>query len=78
MAEQGFVGMAQAVTALLNEVMKVERKHALGAMPHQRAEQRTGHANGFKRKTIHTRLGAVPEARGVEFYPGRASVASGR
>src|SRR3954451_10585132 len=73
LAEHGFDGMASAVTVLLNEVMKLERTHALGAMPYQRAERRTGHANGFKPKTIHTRLGAltvaVPQARGVEFYP---------
>jgi putative transposase len=73
LAENGFDGLAQAVTVLLNEVMKLERTHALGAMPYQRAEQRTGHANGFKPKTLHTRLGAltvaVPQTRGVEFYP---------
>jgi putative transposase len=73
LAEHGFDGIAQAVTVLLNEVMKLERSHALGAMPYQRAEQRTGHANGFKPKTLHTRLGAltvaVPQTRGVEFYP---------
>jgi putative transposase len=73
LAEHGFDGMAQAVTVLLNEVMKLERAHTLGAMPYQRSEHRTGHANGFKPKTLHTRLGAltvaVPQTRGVEFYP---------
>ena len=48
LAEHGFDGMAQAVTVLLNEVMKLERTHALGAAPYQRSEQRNGHANGFK------------------------------
>src|SRR5215210_7848599 len=73
LAEHGFDGLAQAVTVLLNEVMKIERSHALGAGPYQRSEQRTGHANGFKPRTINTRLGAltvaIPQARGVEFYP---------
>ena len=73
LAEHGFDGIAQAVTALLNEVMKIERPHALGAAPYQRAEGRTGHANGFKPKTLHTRLGAltveVPPTRGVASYP---------
>jgi transposase-like protein len=73
LTEHGFDGLASAVTVLLNEVMKLERTHVLGAMPYQRAEQRTGHANGFKPKTLHTRLGAlnvaVPQTRGVEFYP---------
>jgi transposase-like protein len=73
LAENGFDGLAQAVTVLLNEVMKVERAHALGAAPYQRTEQRTGHANGFKPRTVHTRIGPltveVPQTRGVEFYP---------
>jgi len=73
LAEHGFDGLAQAVTVLLNEVMKLERSHALGAGPYQRAESRTGYANGYKPKTLHTRLGPltveVPQARGVEFYP---------
>ena len=73
LAENGFDGLASAVTGLLNEVMKLERAAVLKASPYQRAEHRTGHANGFKPKTLHTRLGAltvaVPQARGVEFYP---------
>jgi putative transposase len=73
LADHGFDGLAQAVTVLLNEVMKLERSHALGADPYQWSEQRTGYANGFKPKTIHTRLGAltveVPQTRNLEFYP---------
>src|SRR3982751_2015142 len=73
LAEHGFDGLAQAVTVLLNEVMKLERTHALGAGPYQRPDKRTGYANGFKPRTLHTRLGAltveVPRTRGVAFYP---------
>jgi putative transposase len=73
LAEHGFDGLAQAVTVLLNEVMKLERSAALGAGPYERSEGRTGYANGFKPRTIHTRIGSltveVPQARGVEFYP---------
>src|SRR4051794_19214106 len=73
LAEHGFDGMARAVTVLLNEVMKLERARALGAAPYERSEQRQGYANGFKPKTLHTRLGPltveVPQTRGVEFYP---------
>jgi transposase-like protein len=73
LAENGFDGLAQAVTVLLNEVMKLERSAVLGAGPYQRAEGRTGYANGYKPKTIHTRIGPlaveVPQTRGVEFYP---------
>lgn len=73
LAEHGFDGMAQVLALLLNEVMKIERAKALGAGPYERAEGRTGYANGFKPRTILTRMGpvtlAVPQARGVEFYP---------
>ena len=73
LAEHGFDGLARAVTVLLNEVMKLERSVALGAGPYQRTEHRNGYANGYKPKTLHTRLGPltveVPQARGVEFYP---------
>ena len=71
LAEHGFDGMTQALTVLLNEVMKLERAHALGAGPYERAEGRQGHANGFKPKTVQTRMGpitlAVPQARGLSF-----------
>ncbi len=73
LAEHGFDGMARAMAVLLDEAMKLERAHALGAGPYQRSEQRKGYANGFKPKTLHTRMGPptvrVPQTRGVEFYP---------
>ena len=73
LAERGFDGLADALRVLLNEVMKLERAAVLKAAPYQRAEGRTGYANGYKPKTVHTRVGAltlaVPQARGVEFYP---------
>ncbi len=67
LAEQGFDGLADALRVLLNEVMKLERAAVLGAGPYQRAEGRTGYANGFKPKTVQTRVGAL--TRAVEFYP---------
>jgi putative transposase len=71
--EHGFEGMAQAMQLLFNEAMKVERSQVLGAQPYQRTPERRGHANGYKPKTVHSRMGtlelAVPQARGVEFYP---------
>jgi transposase-like protein len=73
LAEHGFDGLASAVTVLLNEVMKIERAAALGAGPYQRSEHRKGYANGYKPRTLHTRLGPltveVPQARGIDFYP---------
>src|SRR3954447_19768007 len=73
LAEQGFDGLADALRVLLNEVMKLERAAVLGAGPSQRSDDGRGDANDFKPKTVRTRVGAltlaVPQARGVEFYP---------
>jgi transposase-like protein len=73
LSEHGFEGMAQAMECLLNECMKIERQQALGVGPYQRGEARRGQANGFKPKTMKTRIGPlalrVPQVRGAEFYP---------
>ena len=77
--EDGLAHMAEVVRILLKEAMKVERAQALEAEPYQRSTQRRGYANGFKPKTVNTRLGrmqvAIPQVRGeVEFYPRRWNV----
>jgi transposase-like protein len=73
LAEHGFEGMARAMQTLLNEAMKLERSEVLGAQPYQRTHERRGWANGYKPKTVETRVGrielAVPQTRGVPFYP---------
>ncbi|MEZ5307828.1 MAG: transposase [Pyrinomonadaceae bacterium] len=66
--------MAEAVRILLNEAMIVERSQALGAEPYERTDERSGYANGFRKKTVKTRLGKitvdVPQTRGsIGFYP---------
>lgn len=72
-AQNGTDSMAAAFTTLLESAMKLEREQALGATAYERTEDRRGYANGFKPKTIDTRLGRlnlqVPKARGIEFYP---------
>ena len=71
--EHGFDGMARALEILVNEAMKIERSETLGAEPYERTDRRRGYADGFKPKTLHTRVGKlqleVPQTRGVEFYP---------
>jgi hypothetical protein len=73
LAEHEFDGIARGITVLLNEVMEIERAQAPGAAPYQRTQERAGHVNGYKPKTLYTRLGPltveVPQTRGVEFYP---------
>lgn len=74
LCENGLESMAEAVRILLNEAMKAERCQALGASAYERSDKRRGYANGFKPKTINTRLGSmtvqIPQVRGeVDFYP---------
>jgi putative transposase len=73
LCESGLSQMAEAVRIMLNEAMRIERSHVIEADPYERNERRRGYANGFKPKTLETRLGPltvqVPQARGVEFYP---------
>ncbi|MGH8161089.1 MAG: IS256 family transposase [Gammaproteobacteria bacterium] len=73
LSEQGFAGMREAAEKLLNEVAKLERAAWLGAEPYERSEARRGYANGFKPKTVKSRLGAlaleVPQTRDGGFYP---------
>ena len=59
LSDHGFDGMAEAIEILLNEAMKLERSEVLGAMPYQRTESRRGYANGFKPKTVNSRLGRL-------------------
>lgn len=75
LAEHGFEGLAQVLELLLNEAMKLERCEALQAAPYQRTDERRGYANGFKDKTMHTRVGdlhlKVPQTRDVDFTRSR-------
>lgn len=72
-AQEGLAGMPRAFAILLNEAMKIERSQTLNAAPYERTGERTGHANGFKNKTLRTRVGEipvqVPQTRGIPFYP---------
>jgi len=75
--ENGLDGMAEAVTLLMNEAMRIERARFLGAEPYERSDERRGHANGYKPKQVRSRAGLldlqVPQTRdvagGEPFYP---------
>ena len=56
----GLEGVADAMGTLMNEAMKIERSRFLGAGPHERTDERRGYANGFKDKTVKSRLGKLP------------------
>jgi putative transposase len=72
--DTGLGGLLDGFRILLNEAMLRERSQALGAQPYERTDSRQGYANGFKPKTVHTRMGQlnldIPQVRGpVDFYP---------
>ena len=72
--EHGVADLGEGIRLLVNEAMRRERAHALHAQPYERTENRQGYANGFKDKTLTTRLGPItfdsPQVRGdLAFYP---------
>lgn len=72
--ENGLEAVAETFRILLNEAMKIERDQSLGAGLYERTDNRQGYANGYKPKTVDTRMGKlmvnVPQVRGgVQFYP---------
>lgn len=71
--ENGFGGMAEAMETLMNTAMFLERQKHLGVAHYQRGEERQGYANGFKPKTVKTRVGEIhlkiPQVRESDFYP---------
>jgi len=70
---EGFAGMADALSLLLNEAMRLERQNYLQAAPYERTEERRSYANGFKPKKLNSRVGklelAIPQTRDSGFYP---------
>lgn len=71
--EHGFEGIADCIAILMNSAMQLERSRHLNAEPYERTGRRIGYANGYKNKTLNTRVGevklAIPQTRGTEFYP---------
>lgn len=57
---------------MVRRVMEEELEHHLGAGRHERTSQRKGHRNGYKPRSLKTRVGElaleVPQARGTQPY----------
>lgn len=72
-AEQGLDVLPELIRIVINAAMQAERSEHLQAGPYQHTEERRGYANGFKPKTMRTRVGeitfAVPQVREGGFYP---------
>ena len=71
--EHGLDGAGEALRILVNEASKIERAQYLHAKPHERTAERVDYANGYKPKTVLTRVGEltfeVPQVRHGGFYP---------
>ena len=72
--QNGFEAHGRVLQIMLDQAMKIERTEALGAEPYERSKRRRGYANGYKPKTLDTRMGRitvnVPQVRGdLKFFP---------
>ena len=72
-SKQGFEILPELIQVIINAAMQAERQQHLKAAPYQHTEARQGHANGYKPKTVHTRVGditfSIPQVREGGFYP---------
>ena len=71
--EEGAQAFRSVLEKLVNLAMELERSEFLGAEPYERTRERRDHANGFKNKTVATRVGRlklkIPQVRNLSFYP---------
>jgi len=67
-------GLTKVISTIMNLSMRIEQEKALQASHYERNDDRGGHRNGYKSRTLRTRVGEIPieipQVRGMEFYPG--------
>ena len=72
-AAEGFEALPELIRIVINAAMQAERQQYLRAAPYQHTPERRGHSNGYKPKTVKTRVGEitldVPQVREGGFYP---------
>jgi putative transposase len=70
---QGLDVLPELIRIVIDAAMQAERSEHLQAAPYQHTPERQGYANGYKPKTMRTRVGditfAVPHVREGGFYP---------
>jgi len=73
LAKNGWGAIPELIRILVNQAMQEERAHYLQAGEYERTAERKGYANGYKPKTVKTRLGeitfSIPQVREGGFYP---------
>ena len=64
-------GLAKLVEAVLNQILEAQVSESLGADRHERSEERQGYRNGYRARTLFTRVGPVtlqvPQTRDGSF-----------
>lgn len=72
-SKSGLDFLPELLRIIVNTAMREERQKYLGVNPYERDEERQGYANGYKEKTVKTRVGdiqfSVPQVREGGFYP---------
>jgi transposase-like protein len=72
-ADKGLDVLPELIRTVINTAMQIERQQFLNVSPYERSAKRRGHANGYKPKTVTTRVGQVrfdvPQVRDSSFYP---------
>jgi len=70
---QGLDFLPELIRVVINNAMQIERQQYLGVGPYERSDERLGHGNGFKPKTVTTRVAPItfdiPQVREGGFYP---------
>jgi putative transposase len=66
--------LSKTISAIMNLAMRIEQEKAIQAGQYERSDHRLGQRNGYKPKTLKTRVGEIPiqipQVRGMDFYPG--------
>lgn len=74
LSQRGLEGLPELIRYFVNNAMQAEREQYLQAGRYERTVERIGHANGYKPKTMKTRVGEItfdiPQVREGGFYPG--------
>lgn len=64
-------GLAKLVETVLNQVLEAQITESVGAQRHERSEERQGYRNGYRARTLYTRVGPVtlqvPQTRDGSF-----------
>jgi transposase-like protein len=64
-------GLAKLVETVLNQILEAQITESVGAQRHERSEERQGYRNGYRARTLYTRVGPVtlqvPQTRDGSF-----------